>query len=55
MHMYSVIGAVITGMGYYTVTWGNIREDELLRKGHYYSKDATDDEKVPLLQEDSQV
>ncbi|KAK9188960.1 hypothetical protein WN944_020365 [Citrus x changshan-huyou] len=47
-------GAVITGMGYYTVTWGNIREDELLRKGHN-SKDAADDQKVPLLQEDSQV
>lgn len=52
--MYSVIGAVITGMGYYTVTWGNIREDELLRKAHN-SKDAADDQTVPLLQEDSQV
>ncbi|KAH9709100.1 WAT1-related protein [Citrus sinensis] len=54
LHYGSVIGAVITGMGYYTVTWGNIREDELLRKGHN-SKDAADDQKVPLLQEDSQV
>ncbi|KAL9421408.1 hypothetical protein AB3S75_038885 [Citrus x aurantiifolia] len=54
LHYGSVIGAVITGMGYYTVTWGNIREDELLRKGHN-SKDAADDQKVHLLQEDSQV
>lgn len=54
LHYGSVIGAVITGMGYYTVTWGNIREDELLRKAHN-SKDAADDQTVPLLQEDSQV
>ena len=46
----SILGAVIAGVGYYTVQWGQTREDE---KG---KETVPDDEKVPLLQEaDSQV
>ncbi|KAH7570244.1 hypothetical protein JRO89_XS05G0075300 [Xanthoceras sorbifolium] len=46
-----VIGAIVTGMGYYTVMWGQITEQDELRKG----KNIESDEKVPLLQEENEV
>ncbi|KAJ6771737.1 WAT1-RELATED PROTEIN [Salix koriyanagi] len=50
LHYGSVIGAVISGAGYYTVTWGRMREDEEQEESVKSS-----DEKIPLLQEDSEV
>uniref|UniRef100_A0A6N2M5S8 WAT1-related protein n=1 Tax=Salix viminalis TaxID=40686 RepID=A0A6N2M5S8_SALVM len=50
LHYGSVIGAVISGAGYYTVTWGRMREDEQQEESVKSS-----DEKIPLLQEDSEV
>ncbi|KAJ4711154.1 WAT1-related protein [Melia azedarach] len=56
LHYGSVIGAVVTGMGYYTVMWGNIRDDELRKtKTHDINRVESSDEKVPLLQEESEV
>ncbi|KAH7570242.1 hypothetical protein JRO89_XS05G0075000 [Xanthoceras sorbifolium] len=46
-----VIGAIVTGMGYYTVMWGQITEQDELRKG----KNIESDEKVRLLQEENEV
>ncbi|TXG56348.1 hypothetical protein EZV62_017661 [Acer yangbiense] len=54
LHYGSVIGAVITGMGYYTVMWGQLGEDEL-RKGKSVERVESSDEKVPLLQEQNEV
>ncbi|KAL5762002.1 hypothetical protein ACOSP7_018266 [Xanthoceras sorbifolium] len=51
LHYGSVIGAIVTGMGYYTVMWGQITEQDELRKG----KNIESDEKVPLLQEENEV
>ncbi|CAK7326939.1 unnamed protein product [Dovyalis caffra] len=50
LHYGSVIGAVISGVGYYTVSWGQMREDEKQKESVKSS-----DEKVPLLQEESEV
>ncbi|KAK3223266.1 hypothetical protein Dsin_010291 [Dipteronia sinensis] len=54
LHYGSVIGAVITGMGYYTVMWGQLREDEL-RKRKSVERVESSDENVPLLQEENEV
>lgn len=51
LHYGSVIGAVISGVGYYTVSWGQMRGDEKQEESVRYSSD----EKKPLLQEDSEV
>lgn len=48
--MCSVIGAIISGVGYYIVMWGQFIEDERLKESIKSSH-----EKVPLLQEDSEV
>ncbi|KAB5537953.1 hypothetical protein DKX38_015486 [Salix brachista] len=45
------VRAVISGAGYYTVTWGRMREDEEQEESVIKSSD----EKIPLLQEDSEV
>ncbi|KAG6757542.1 hypothetical protein POTOM_037858 [Populus tomentosa] len=50
LHYGSVIGAVISGVGYYTVSWGQMRGDEKQEESVRSS-----DEKKPLLQEDSEV
>ncbi|KAJ4836568.1 hypothetical protein Tsubulata_047681 [Turnera subulata] len=50
LHYGSLIGAIICGMGYYTVMWGQLVEDEKWR-----DIVNSPDEKEPLLQEDSQV
>ncbi|XP_073147956.1 WAT1-related protein At1g70260-like isoform X2 [Henckelia pumila] len=48
-HYGSMMGAFICGVGYYTVLWGQIKEEELqkLESG----KISSTDEKVPLLQD----
>ncbi|OMO89910.1 Drug/metabolite transporter [Corchorus olitorius] len=56
----SVIGTFITGMGYYTVMWGQIREEELGKVGDVEKgNDTTSDQiKAPLLhkeEEEAQV
>lgn len=54
LHYGSVIGTVICGMGYYTVTWGQTREDEK-RKNFDVERANSSEEKVPLLQQDAEV
>ncbi|CAI9775400.1 unnamed protein product [Fraxinus pennsylvanica] len=49
-HYGSMMGSFVCGVGYYTVIWGQIREDDEFHKNRTPS-----DDKVPLLQEDSQV
>ncbi|KDP21317.1 hypothetical protein JCGZ_21788 [Jatropha curcas] len=54
LHYGSIIGTVICGIGYYTVTWGNIKEvDEKYKEN--VEKVNSSEAKVPLLQEDAQV
>lgn len=48
--MSSVIGAVITGMGYYSIMWGQIREEESQKLEAVQRVMESSDEKVPLLQ-----
>ncbi|XP_021293100.1 WAT1-related protein At1g70260 isoform X3 [Herrania umbratica] len=55
---YSVIGTLITGMGYYAVMWGQIREEELRKERDVERTDDSSDQiKAPLLQkqEEAQV
>ncbi|KAJ7953662.1 WAT1-related protein [Quillaja saponaria] len=54
LHYGSVIGAAITGMGYYTVMWGKFRGDEENIKQGYETSDSSD-KKVPLLQGEMEV
>ncbi|CAA2954363.1 WAT1-related At1g70260-like [Olea europaea subsp. europaea] len=49
-HYGSMMGAFVCGMGYYTVIWGQVREDD-----EFHNNRSSSDDKVPLLQEDSQV
>lgn len=53
--MCSVLGAIIAGMGYYIVMLGQIREVEAQKEGDVEGVKSIFPEKVPLLQEDSQV
>ncbi|CAI9767946.1 unnamed protein product [Fraxinus pennsylvanica] len=53
-HYGSMMGAIVCGVGYCTVMWGQIREDDEMHKNSGNSSSPSDDEKVPLLQEDSQ-
>ncbi|CAN0925554.1 WAT1-related protein At1g70260 [Linum grandiflorum] len=61
LHYGSVIGTVVCGMGYYTIIWGKIKEDEGRRNGHSRSNTSiahysNDNYKAPLLiKDDSQV
>ncbi|KAL8532627.1 hypothetical protein ACS0TY_009000 [Phlomoides rotata] len=53
-HYGSMMGAFICGVGYYTVLWGQIKDEDNVHKSNHDS--STDDHKVPLLQDqDSQV
>ncbi|XP_057492970.1 LOW QUALITY PROTEIN: WAT1-related protein At1g70260 [Actinidia eriantha] len=53
-HYGSIMGAAIVGMGYYTVMWGLMREDET--QTDHGAADLSDyDDKVPLLEGESQV
>ncbi|XP_034682306.1 WAT1-related protein At1g70260-like [Vitis riparia] len=52
LHYGSVIGAYIIGIGYYTLMWGQIREDDM--KAGCEGIDSSE-QKVPLLQEEEQV
>ncbi|KAM1065651.1 hypothetical protein FF2_020964 [Malus domestica] len=51
----SVMGAVITGMGYFIIIWGQIREDEKHDQDHCVDKnlESSSERKVPLLQEEN--
>ncbi|KAK2994500.1 hypothetical protein RJ640_029459 [Escallonia rubra] len=51
-HYGSIMGACITGIGYYTVMWGQIREDETSKSGRDVE---APEKKVPLLQEATEV
>ncbi|KAL2543138.1 WAT1-related protein [Abeliophyllum distichum] len=53
-HYGSMMGAFVCGVGYYTVMWGQTREDDEMHKNSR-NLSSSSDEKVPLLQEDSQV
>lgn len=53
-HYGSMMGAFICGVGYYTVLWGQIKDEDHVQK--LDRSDSMDDQKVPLLQDqDSQV
>jgi hypothetical protein len=47
----SVIGAIIIGIGYYGVIWGQIREDEAPEDDSAEPVDSLE-KKIPLLQEE---
>ncbi|MBA0828736.1 hypothetical protein Goarm_013376 [Gossypium armourianum] len=55
--LYSVIGTIIVGTGYYAVMWGQIREEELRKEREVEKVGDISDLKAPLLQEneDAQV
>ncbi|KAK6133608.1 hypothetical protein DH2020_032638 [Rehmannia glutinosa] len=54
-HYGSMMGAFVCGVGYYTVLWGQIKDEELQKLDHRANNSSVD-EKVPLLQDqDSQV
>ncbi|KAF3431312.1 hypothetical protein FNV43_RR26043 [Rhamnella rubrinervis] len=52
VHYGSVIGAIILGMGYFTVMWGQLKEEEASAHGVKSVEYSNSEEKVPLLQED---
>nr|CAN71720.1 hypothetical protein VITISV_034107 [Vitis vinifera] len=52
LHYGSIIGAYIIGIGYYTLMWGQIREDDMKAGGEGID---SSEQKVPLLQEEEQV
>ncbi|XP_048427655.1 WAT1-related protein At1g60050-like [Pyrus x bretschneideri] len=52
----SVMGAVITGMGYFIIIWGQIREDEIHDQDQQCvdeNLESSSERKVPLLQEEN--
>lgn len=58
LHYGSVIGTLVTGIGYYALMWGQISEDEVAKdKENLNVDDNVDslDMKTPLLQEESEV
>lgn len=49
----SVIGTIIIGMGYFTVIWGQMKEQEVSARHGFKSVESnSDDEKVPLLKDE---
>ncbi|XP_042053441.1 WAT1-related protein At1g70260-like isoform X2 [Salvia splendens] len=55
-HYGSITGAFICGVGYYTVLWGQMKDEEASKLGGRNKiVSPSRDEKVPLLQQDSQV
>lgn len=59
LHYGSVLGAVVTGIGYFTIMWGQIREDEdeqcVNETDQSILESTTSETKVPLLQEEIDV
>ncbi|KAJ8758964.1 hypothetical protein K2173_003202 [Erythroxylum novogranatense] len=55
LHYGSVIGAAISGVGYYTIVWGQIREDDKCKDLYVESIKCTDEKTLSLLQEDTLV
>ncbi|KAL0357957.1 UNVERIFIED_CONTAM: WAT1-related protein [Sesamum calycinum] len=53
-HYGSMMGAFVCGVGYYAVLWGQIK-DEAMQKSDGGNKNDVPDQKVPLLQDESQV
>ncbi|XP_011087082.1 WAT1-related protein At1g70260-like [Sesamum indicum] len=53
-HYGSMMGAFVCGVGYYTVLWGQMK-DEAMQKSDGGNKNDVPDQKVPLLQDESQV
>lgn len=49
------MGAFVVGLGTYVVMWGQITEDDVYYKNNDNGYLRVPEEKVPLLQEDSQV
>lgn len=47
------MGAFVVGLGTYMVMWGQMTEDDVYKNNDNGLK--VPDEKIPLLQEDSQV
>ncbi|KAG6429602.1 hypothetical protein SASPL_107654 [Salvia splendens] len=55
-HYGSIMGAFICGVGYNTVLWGQMKDEEASKlDGRNKIVSPSRDEKVPLLQQDSQV
>lgn len=52
-HYGSIMGAFVVGLGTYMVMWGQITEDDVYKTNDNGLR--VPDEKIPLLQEDSQV
>ncbi|KAL6192488.1 hypothetical protein ACLB2K_033576 [Fragaria x ananassa] len=56
LHYGSVLGAVVTGVGYFTIMWGQTREDEdeqcVNRNGQSNLESTNSEAKVPLLEEE---
>ncbi|WCJ21695.1 nodulin MtN21 /EamA-like transporter family protein [Euphorbia peplus] len=50
LHYGSVIGTVICGIGYYTVMWGQTKQDDHEKPNFKHINPDSSDEKVPLLQ-----
>lgn len=48
------MGAFVVGLGTYMVMWGQITEDDVCKNNDNAGL-RVPDEKIPLLQEDSQV
>ncbi|PIN24944.1 hypothetical protein CDL12_02332 [Handroanthus impetiginosus] len=54
-HYGSMLGAFICGVGYHTVLWGQIKDEDIHKLDQTAQISSIDDQKVPLLQEDSLV
>ncbi|KAH6770753.1 hypothetical protein C2S52_015556 [Perilla frutescens var. hirtella] len=57
-HYGSIMGACICGVGYYTVLWGQIKDEEMNKSDggkKIITSTSSTDEKVPLLEQDSHV
>lgn len=54
LHYGSVLGALVMGIGYYALMWGQIKEEEI-RQDHEDSNDDSSESKVPLLREDPEA
>ncbi|XP_021829873.1 WAT1-related protein At1g70260-like [Prunus avium] len=57
LHYGSVIGSVVIGMGYFVISWGQIREDEGQQDQQCVDErlEPNSERKVPLLQEENNV
>ncbi|PQP96195.1 WAT1-related protein [Prunus yedoensis var. nudiflora] len=57
LHYGSVIGSVVIGMGYFVISWGQIKEDEGQQDQQCVDErlEPNSERKVPLLQEENNV